>query len=256
MHRKIGLLVVPALAVAGCGEDRASGSGPEAASDRPLPAAVASGVPYEPTIDPAEFVAVVDHPYFPLRPGSRWVLEGSGDAEGEVDVITVLEETRVVMGVECVVVRDEVSQDGEPVEITDDWYAQDRDGNVWYFGEETAEYENGEVVSTGGSWEAGVDGAQPGIIMPGDPVVGVAYRQEFYAGEAEDMAVAVELDERAEVPAGSFDEVLVTEDWTPLEPDVRERKSYAPGVGLVAEQQIAGGDAAFQLVEWSIPDGG
>lgn len=253
MHRLTGLLVVPALALAGCGEDGTSGSGPDAASGRPLPAALASGAPYEPTIDPAEFVAVVDHPYFPLRPGSRWVLEGSGDAEGEVDVITVLEETRIVMGVECVVVRDEVSQDGEPVEITDDWYAQDRDGNVWYFGEETAEYENGEVVSTGGSWEAGVDGAQPGIIMPGDPVLGVVYRQEFYAGEAEDMAVAVELDQRAQVPAGSFDEVLVTEDWTPLEPGVRERKSYAPGVGLVAEQQIAGGDAAFQLVEWSIP---
>jgi hypothetical protein len=90
-----------------------------------------------------------------------------------VDVITVLDETRVVMGVECVVVRDEVSQDGEPVEITDDWYAHDADGNVRYFGKETAEYENGEVVSTAGSWEAGVEGAQPGIIVPGVPTVGL-----------------------------------------------------------------------------------
>lgn len=244
------------LVLVGCGADGPSGSAASGAPEPPPPAAVESATPYEPTIDPADFVAVIDNPYFPLRPGSRWVLEGSGDAEGEVDTVTVLEETRVVMGVECVVVRDEVSQDGEPVEITDDWYAQDRDGNVWYFGEETAEYANGEVVSTGGSWEAGVDGAQPGIIMAARPLVGVAYRQEFYAGEAEDMAVAVELDQRAEVAAGSFDNVLVTEDWTPLEPDVRERKSYAPGVGLIAERQIAGGNSAFQLVEWSIPDEG
>jgi hypothetical protein len=254
VHRSIGLTLV--LVLAACGVESPSGSVAGEASERPLPAAVESGAPYEPTIEPADFVDVIDNPYFPLRPGSRWVLEGSGDADGEVDTVTVLEETRVVMGVECLVVRDEVSQDGEPVEITDDWYAQDRDGNVWYFGEETAEYENGEVVSTGGSWEAGVDGAQPGIIMPAEPVVGAAYRQEFYAGEAEDMAVAVELGQRVEIAAGSFDNVLVTEDWTPLEPDVRERKSYAPGVGLITEQQIAGGSSAFELVEWSIPDGG
>lgn len=245
------------LVLAACGTAAESGDGSVAPASAPrLPAAFESGAPYQPSIDPERFVAVVDNPYFPLAPGSTWTLEGSGDSAGEVDTITVLEERKVVMGVECVVVRDEVSQDGEPVEVTDDWYAQDSDGNVWYFGEETAEYENGEVVSTAGSWEAGVDGAQPGIIMPADPIVGVTYRQEFYAGEAEDMAMAVELDQRADVAAGSFDAVLVTEDWTPLEPEVRERKSYAPGVGLVAEEQIAGGDSAFELVEYSLSDRG
>ena len=238
-----------------CGSADESGPASAFASVPELPAALESGVPYQPPIDPERFVAVVDNPYFPLAPGSTWVLEGSGDSTGEVDTITVLDESKLVMGVECVVVRDEVTQDGEAVEITDDWYAQDADGNVWYFGEETAEYEGGEVVSTAGSWEAGVDGAQPGIIMPADPTVGVTYRQEFYAGEAEDMAMVVEVDQQAEVAAGSFDAVLITEDWTPLEADVRERKSYAPGIGLIAEEQIAGGDSAFELVEYSLPDG-
>ncbi len=218
-----------------------------------MPAAVGSGEPYAPVIDPASFVEVIDNPYYPLAPGSRWVYEGSGDAQGEVDTVTVLDETRTVMGVVCVVVRDEVTLDGEPVELTDDWFAQDVDGNVWYFGEETAEYEDGEVVGTEGSWEAGVDGAQPGIVMPADPVIGTAYRQEFYAGEAEDMGRVVEEGERLEVPAGSFEDVLVTEDWTPLEPDVLERKFYAPDVGLIAERQVEGGGAAFDLVEYMAP---
>ena len=230
-----------------------SATGAASSSSAALPAAVVSGAPYAPTIDPASFVEAVDNAYFPLVPGTRWVFEGSGDAQKEVDRVTVLDETRVVMGVTCVVVRDEVTLDGEPVELTDDWYAQDADGNVWYFGEETAEYEDGKVVSTEGSWEAGVDGAQPGIVMPADPVIGVAYRQEYYAGEAEDMGRAVDVGQQLEVPAGSFEEVLVTEDWTPLEPDVLERKFYAPGVGQIAERQVEGGSSAFELVEYTTP---
>ena len=218
-----------------------------------LPAALLSGQPYAPEIDPADFVATVDNPFFPLIRGSRWVLRGSGDAQGEVDEIEVLDETRTVMGVTCVVVRDVVSEDGEPVEVTDDWYAQDVHGNVWYFGEETAEYQNGEPVSTAGSWEAGIDGAQPGIIMPGNPQVGMTYRQEFYAGEAEDVGEVVELGVAADVPFAAYEDVLVTEDWTPLEPDVRERKFYAPGIGLIRERQIAGGGDEFQLVEYEAP---
>jgi hypothetical protein len=218
-----------------------------------LPAAVRSGEPYAPVIDPADFVTTVDNPYFPLVPGTRWVLRGSGDARGEVDEIEVLSETRTVMGVVCVVVRDVVSEGGEPVEVTDDWYAQDAGGNVWYFGEETAEYENGEVVSTSGSWEAGVDGAQPGIIMPGDPRVGMRYHQEFYAGEAEDQGEIIEIGASARVPVGTYGDVLVTEDWTPLEPDIRERKYYAPGVGLIRERQTTGGSDAFELIEFEEP---
>lgn len=218
-----------------------------------LPAALETDAPYRPTIDPAAFTATVDNPWFPLTPGTRWVLRGSGDAEGETDEITVLTETRMVMGVECVVVHDVVSLNGEPVEVTWDWYAQDAGGNVWYFGEDTAEYENGEVVSTHGAWEAGVDGAEPGIIMPADPVIGLTYRQEFLAGEAEDVAKAVEVGASATTPYATFDDVLVTEDWTPLEPDVTERKFYARGIGLVSERHVRGGAAAFDLVEYATP---
>jgi hypothetical protein len=216
-----------------------------------LAAALQSNAPYAPSIDPASFTTDVDNPYFPLRPGTRWVLTGSGDTEGEVTTTTVTHETREVMGVTCVVVHDEVAVDGTAIEITDDWYAQDADGNVWYFGEETAEYEDGKVTSTAGSWEAGIDGAQPGIIMPADPQPDVTYRQEFLAGEAEDMAKVVELRQSVTTPAGTYDDVLVTEDWTPLEPDVREQKFYARDVGLVRELLIEGGSAESVLTELS-----
>jgi hypothetical protein len=238
--------VLSFFVIAGC-------SAQPADSTASVPAAYATDAAYAAGIDPGDFVAEVDNPYFPLPVGARWTYEGGGDAAGETDVVEVLEEPRTVMGVECTVVRDEVSLDGEPVEITMDWYAQDADGNVWYFGEETAEYENGEIVTTAGSWEAGVDGAQPGIVMPATAVIGVTYRQEYFVGEAEDVAKAVETDATAEVAGTRYEDVLVTEDWTPLEPDVAERKSYAPGIGLVMEQTIRGGDATFELVEFDAP---
>lgn len=140
-----------------------------------------------------------------------------------------------------------------PVVRCDDWYAQDVDGNVWYFGEATAEYQNGEAGSTVGSWEAGVDGAMPGIIMPAQPQPGVTYRQEFYEGEAEDLARVVETDAEADVPVGRYTEVLVTEDWTPLEPDMVERKSYAPQIGQVMEELVEGGEESYVLVEFDAP---
>ncbi|MGH2697387.1 MAG: hypothetical protein ACRDIW_10400, partial [Actinomycetota bacterium] len=130
-----------------------------------------------------------------------------------------------------------------------DWFAQDRWGNVWYFGEETAEYEDGEVVSRAGSWEAGVDGAHPGVVMLADPGVGDRYRQEFYEGEAEDMARVRATGDSIAVPAGTFQDVLVTEDWTPLEPDVLEHKIYAPEVGVVLERVMEGGSGVLRLVE-------
>jgi hypothetical protein len=219
-----------------------------------FPAALSSPQPYEPVIDPAAFSAAVDNPYFPLPAGARWVMEGSGESAGEVTTTLVTDETKTIMGVVCTVVRDEVKADGELQELTFDWYAQDADGNVWYFGEDTAEYKNGEVSSREGSWEAGADGAQPGIIMPADPVAGLTYRQEFYAGEAEDLAMVVELDATADTPAGRYSDVLVTEDWTPLEPDIAERKFYAPGVGLVMERQVRGGEALNSLTEFTAPN--
>jgi hypothetical protein len=148
---------------------------------------------YAPEIDPSNFVKEVDNPYFPLEPGTTWVYEGKTPEGTERVEDTILRETKRVMGVECVVLRDRVWLNGELIEDTVDWHAQDKEGNVWYFGEYTKEYENGKVVSTEGSFEAGKDGALPGIIMPADPKVGDSYRQEYYKGEAEDMAEVISL---------------------------------------------------------------
>jgi len=177
-----------------------------------------------------------------MVPGSRWVYRET-DAEGieqRVEV-TVTAETKVILGISATVVHDIVTQDGQVIEDTFDWYAQDRSGNLWYLGEATEEFEDGVVVSTEGSWEAGVDGAQAGIILPGAPEVGLTYRQEYYAGQAEDAAAVLSLDERAEVPYGRFEHVLLTKDYTPLDPTILEYKFYAPGVGPVLVLGVSGG---------------
>jgi hypothetical protein len=146
-------------------------------------------------------------------------------------------------------VRDTVSQDGQLVEDTFDWYAQDHRGNVWYLGEETAEFENGEIASTQGAWEAGVDGALPGIAIPADPQPGMKYRQEFYKGEAEDNGEVLSTNEMAEVPHGQFDDMLLTKDTITIEPDVLEYKLYAKGVGPVLVLGVSGGGGREELVE-------
>jgi hypothetical protein len=205
-------------------------------------------------LDPADFTIEIDNRYWPMAPGTTWVYRET-DAEGNVQkvVVTVTDETRVVMGVEARVVHDVVTENGETVEDTYDWYAQDADGNVWYLGEDTKELEDGKVVSTEGSWEAGVDGAQPGIAMPADPEVGLEYRQEYSAGEAEDAAEVLSLDELAETPLGSYRDVLMTKDFTPLRPEVLEYKLYAPGVGPVVVLGVSGGVGREELVELSTP---
>ncbi len=193
-------------------------------------------------LDPADFVAEIDNPYWPMKPGSRWVYTET-DADGnEMQVeVTVTGEKKEILGISATVVHDVVSQDGEVIEDTLDWYAQDVDGNIWYMGEDTKEYENGVVVSTGGSWEAGVDGAQAGIAVPGNPEAGMTYRQEYYAGEAEDRGKVLSLDEHVEVPFGAFDGCLQTEDTTALEPDVLENKYYCSGIGPVLAVDLSGG---------------
>jgi hypothetical protein len=148
------------------------------------------------------------------------------------------------------VVRDTVTESGRLVEDTVDWYAQDRRGTVWYLGEDTKEYENGRVVSTAGSWEAGVDGALPGIVMAARPRPGLTYRQENRPGAAEDRARVLSADEQAEVPAGHFDRVVLTKDWNPLEPKVLEYKLYAPGVGLVLALGVSGGGGREELLSF------
>ena len=202
-------------------------------------------------VDPARFIAVVDNPYFPLRPGMRWEYVSHADEGVERTVVTVTPRTRTIAGVTCVVVRDTVRLDGEVVEDTYDWYAQDREGAVWYFGEDTKEYEDGKVVTTAGSWEAGVRDARPGIAMPARPRVGDHYRQEYARGEAEDMGRVLSLSERARVPAGAYDGLVKTEDTTPLEPQVREQKYYARGVGPVLTVDLANGGTRDELVRFS-----
>jgi hypothetical protein len=163
----------------------------------------------------------------------------------------VLDETyTVAAGIEARVVHDVVTtDDGAVVEDTRDWYAQDADGNIWYLGEETAEYEDGQIVSTEGSWEAGLDGAQPGILVPADPEPGLAYRQEYLADEAEDEAVVLSVEEQVEVGPARWTGVLMTRDTTPLEPEIAELKFYAPDVGPVLVLQISGGQSREELVE-------
>jgi hypothetical protein len=205
-------------------------------------------------LDPAEFTSQIDNPWMPLRVGATWVYRETDGEGGEQRVeVTVLDETRVVLGIETRVVHDVVREDGELVEDTYDWYAQDADGNVWYFGEETKEFEDGKVATTAGSWEAGVDGAQPGVLAPADPAVGTAYRQEYLEGEAEDAAAVLSLDEQVEVPFGLYDNVLMTKEWTPLQPDILEHKFYARGVGMVLALAISGGSDREELVEHSAP---
>jgi hypothetical protein len=191
---------------------------------------------YTPHIDPADFTTTVDNEYFPMKPGTTFIY-GGGTERGEM---TVTHETRKVMSVECVVVDHKEWDGDELIERTYDWYAQDDQGTVWYFGEETKEYENGEVVSTKGSWEAGVDGAKPGIIMPADPKVGQTYHQEYYPGEAMDMAKVISLNTSVTVPYGSFDHALDTKEWTPLQPVFFEKKYYVRGVGPLGNPRDLG----------------
>jgi hypothetical protein len=209
------------------------------------PAAMDAAVPYRPVIDPADFVDVIDNPYWPLTPGTSYEFESAGE---QIKVV-VTSERRTVMGVSTVVVSDKVFADGKLAEDTSDWYAQDRAGNVWYFGEATLSYEDDPAGDPAGSWEAGVDGAQPGIVMLADPLGGDVYRQEFYAGEAEDIALVRHVENGIKVPAGTYDDVLVTEEWTPLEPNVIELKYYAKGIGVVQERQIFGGTELVKLTK-------
>jgi hypothetical protein len=205
------------------------------------------------TLNPGEFTTQITNPYWPMTPGSRWVYrEVDGSERLRVDVKVTNRTELIANGITARVVRDVVSHKGERVEVTDDWYAQDSAGNVWYLGEDTAEYENGKVVSRAGSFEAGVDGAQPGIMMPANPVDGMTYRQEYYAGHAEDKAEVLSLDEQVEVKFGHFPQgqVLMTKDINPLEPKVLEHKFYAKGVGPVLTLDVSGASGREELLRY------
>ena len=237
MSRLAVALVCCLMALTGCGpEDETATTGQpgnEAASQGPGSDLPQSDEPME--LDPADFTAEVTNPWFPLEPGTRWTYREVTEEGEEVRVVVTATALTypVANGVTTRVVRDTVTLNGEIIEDTLDWYAQDEDGTVWYLGEDTAEFENGKVTTREGSFEAGVDGAQAGVIMPGDPEVGLTYRQEYYEGEAEDRGEVLALGQQATVPAGEYDGLLKTADTTPLEPDVLEHKYYASGVGLV-----------------------
>ena len=230
-----------------CGVWIASTSGLIAGPDDPAPPI--------PVFEPGDFDAsssTVDNQFWPIEPETIWVYEGETEDGSERIVVTVLEETREVAGVETRVLLDRVFLEGKLIEETFDWYAQDTSGNIWYFGEESFEIEDGKVVSTAGSWEAGVDGALPGHIMLADPQVGDAYRQEFYEGEAEDMGEVTALDATVTLESGEvFTDLLQTLEWTPLDPEAVENKYYATDIGLVREEQ-ADGSQPIDLVNMGI----
>ena len=198
---------------------------------------------------PSHFVRTVDNAYFPLPVGRTLVYRGVEDGEKEVDRVTVTDRTKVIEGVTATVVNDELrKRNGRLLEKTFDYYAQDDRGNVWYLGEDTKEFfPNGEV-DTSGSWQAGVDGGKPGIIMENNPQVPDAYRQECLSGEAEDMAWVVGRGGSVDVPLRTVHHVLRTLEFSPLEPSVVDRKLYGPGLGIVFERTLAGGQEVFRLV--------
>jgi len=203
--------------------------------------AIEPGASYHPTIDPTNFRAVVDNPWFPLKPGSTYIYTGVKDGKPSRDVYTVTHTTKKIDGVLCVAINDQLSEAGKLFERTTDYYTQDLQGNVWYFGEATAELDpTGKVTSTEGSWLAGNNGAQPGIFMEADPVVGHAFRQEYDAGNAEDQYAVVSRASPINVPYGTFTNALLTKETTRLEPGVLDHKYYVKGVGEVAEITVKG----------------
>jgi hypothetical protein len=206
-------------------------------------------------LDPAAFSTRITNPWWPMRVGSRWVYrETAPDGTVQRVVVRVLPKTKLIAnGITARVVSDVATEHGVPIEVTRDWYAQDRCGNVWYLGEATTEYENGKPVSTEGSFEAGVDGAEAGVILPARPRPGLRFRQEHYAGHAEDRGEIFGLREQVESPYGHFGrgDVLMTKDLNPLEPKVLEYKFYARGIGPVLAIGVSGTDDREELVRYT-----
>ncbi|MCB0939199.1 MAG: hypothetical protein KDB72_03055 [Mycobacterium sp.] len=232
---------IPCLAVAAvltaCSSSTTPSSTTQSSTSAAAPgtrAALSITDPYAPKIDPADFSTTIDNPYMPMVPGTRMIYEADTPDGKQRTVTEVTRDTKTVMGVKTVVVHDSVSVDGEQTEDTFDWFAQARDGSVWYFGEQTKEFADGKV-DTAGSFEAGVDGALPGIVMPGSPQVGDKFRQEYAKGVAEDTGEVVDLHGADTTPlTGAARDLVVTKDADMLEPSApAEHKFFAKGVGLI-----------------------
>jgi hypothetical protein len=189
------------------------------------------------------FTANVSNPWFPLAPGTTYHYTGIKDGKRSTETLRVTNRVKVIQAARCRVVEDRLYVGGHLHERTTDWYTQDAKGNVWYFGEKTAELDaGGHVVTTEGSWQAGVDGARAGLFMPARPRAGQTARQEYYKGQAEDhFRVIGYLGRNA----------LLVEEWTPLEPDVLDHKLYVRGTGLLVERTVKGGDELNELVRVS-----
>ncbi|MGZ9221369.1 MAG: hypothetical protein ACXW4Q_04625 [Anaerolineales bacterium] len=199
-------------------------------------------------IDPDDFVSQIDNPYFPLKPGTTFIYRGENEGAPTRTEVIVTDMTKEILGVNTTVVRQLNYEDGVLIEDTLDWFAQDKDGNVWYFGEDTKAFDENGNVSTEGSWEAGVDGAQPGIIMLAHSRKGDRYQQEFYPGEAEGMAQVLGYKASLCVRYGCFKDVLQIKEWSPLDPGIVEHKYYAKGVGFIFATVVKGGEEQVELV--------
>ena len=197
---------------------------------------------------PSDFVDRIDNPWFPLEPGTTFRYLGTEEDKTREVTVFVTHKTKMIVGIRATVILDQVLANGQPEEKTFDWYAQDKHGNVWYLGEDSFDFVNGKWERSDGSWETGVDGAKAGIVMEADPAVGDTYRQEYYAGHAEDMAKVIATDASVSVPYGSYQHVLETSEWTPLEKAVLEHKYYVRGVGNVRTSMVKGGNEEEQLV--------
>jgi len=245
----LALGLAGALATA-CGSSSHAGSSARAAGTSASRLAPIHGT-YSPKIDPANFVRTIDNRYFPLKAGTTFRYKGVQE-DGKTpltDVEVVTHQTKTILGVRSTVVRDTVSSRGKAIERTFDWYAQDKDGNVWYMGEDTLELQHGRFVKMSDSWQGGVNGAKPGIIMPGQPRRGDQYRQEYYPGHALDQAQVLGSGGPVKVPYGSFKHTLLTVETSPrLDPGVRERKYYVAGVGDIKEHTVSGNHEQIQLV--------
>jgi hypothetical protein len=216
------------------------------------PWASSAGSGYEPVLDPANFTTTIDNPYFTLPVGRTWVYQGVKDGQTQEDRVTVTNETKVVAeGITARVVSDVARHNGTVLEKTSDWYAQDKQGNVWYLGEDTTAYLPNGKVDTSGSWEAGVHDAEPGLIMEANPQIPDAYRQEFLSGQAEDTAWIVDTNGSATVPDGTFKNVLTSLEATRIEPGAYDRKVYAPGIGMIREEALTAATEYAELVSVS-----
>jgi hypothetical protein len=230
------------------------GAGPTAHAETPADCPVLPRGSEPVSLDPADFSADIDNPQWPMTVGSRWVYRVTDMSDGSIEheVIRATRRTKLMAdSIRVRVVRDVVRRHGKPVEVTNDWYAQDREGNVWYFGEHTTAFERGKAIDNG-SWQAGVAGAMPGIALPAKPCVGLSYREEYSKGVAEDQSRVLAVDAQVRVRVGHFRHALLTEDFSPIEPNVSELKFHARGSGqAVLAIDVSGGSDREELIEYT-----